>query len=347
MTPRPRSFASDNWSGIHPAVLAAMADANVDHVPSYGTDPVTARADALFKEHFGPEAEVFFAFNGTGANVVGLQSLLRPFEAIVCAESAHINVDECGAPERILGSKLITVATPDGKLTPDLVEAVAEGWGNEHHVQPKVVSITQSTECGTCYRPDEVAALAGWAHDHGMFLHLDGARLANAAAALGVPLGAFGADAGVDVLSFGGTKNGAMAAESVVTFRPEEETALRFIRKQSMQLASKMRFVSAQYNALLTDDLWRHNATHANTMARRLADGITGVPGVTLAYPVEANGVFPVLPAQVTTALQEEFPCYVWEEATGVVRWMCSFDTTEDDVDSLVETVAGLMARHG
>jgi threonine aldolase len=347
MTPRPRSFASDNWSGIHPAVLAAMADANVDHMPSYGTDPVTVRADGLFKEHFGPDAEVFFAFNGTGANVVGLQSLLRPFEAIVCAASAHINVDECGAPERILGSKLITVATPDGKLTPDLVEAVAEGWGNEHHVQPKVVSITQSTECGTCYRPDEVAALAGWAHDHGMFLHLDGARLSNAAAAQGLPLGAFGAAAGVDVLSFGGTKNGAMAAESVVTFRPEDQTGLRFIRKQSMQLASKMRFVSAQYNALLTDDLWRENAVHANAMARRLADAITGVPGVTLAYPVEANGVFPVLPPRVTEDLQAEFPCYVWEETTGVVRWMCSFDTTEEDVDQLVETVAGLMARHG
>jgi threonine aldolase len=328
MTPRPRSFASDNWSGIHPAVLAAMADANVDHMPSYGTDPVTVRADGLFKEHFGPDAEVFFAFNGTGANVVGLQSLLRPVEAL-------------------LGSKLITVATPDGKLTPDLVEAVAEGWGNEHHVQPKVVSITQSTECGTCYRPDEVAALAGWAHDHGMFLHLDGARLSNAAAAQGLPLGAFGAAAGVDVLSFGGTKNGAMAAESVVTFRPEDQTGLRFIRKQSMQLASKMRFVSAQYNALLTDDLWRENAVHANAMARRLADAITGVPGVTLAYPVEANGVFPVLPPRVTEDLQAEFPCYVWEETTGVVRWMCSFDTTEEDVDQLVETVAGLMARHG
>jgi threonine aldolase len=275
--------------------------------------------------------------------VVGLQSLVRPFEAVICAASAHINVDECGAPERFLGSKLIAVATPDGKLTPDLVEAASGGVGDEHHVQPRVISITQSTEVGTCYRIEEVAALAEWAHQRGMWLHLDGARLSNAAVFLGVDLGAFGSVAGVDVLSFGGTKNGAMGAEAVVSFRPEGKESLRYIRKQSMQLASKMRFVSAQFNALLSNDLWRANATHANQMAARLADGIAGVAGVTLAYPVQANGVFAVLPAAVTEAAQQHTPFYVWDEVTGVVRWMSSFDTTTEDVDALIALVADLM----
>jgi threonine aldolase len=342
-----RTFASDNWAGIHPSVLDAVVAANRDHVPAYGADPVTARAIALFKEHFGEDADVYFAFNGTGANVVGLQSMLRPFEAVICAEGAHINVDECGAPERFLGSKLITVPTPDGKLTPELVEAAAGGVGDEHHVQPRVVSITQSTEVGTCYLVDEIDALASWAHAWDMLLHLDGARLANAAASLGVGLGAFGSAAGVDVLSFGGTKNGAMAAEAVVSFCPAEESSLRFIRKQSMQLASKMRFVSAQFIALLTDDLWRSNADHANSMARRLAEGVSRVAGVTLAYPTEANGVFAVLPPAVTASVQEHFPFYVWDESTGVVRWMASFDTTEDDVDGLVSKVAEMMSLRG
>jgi len=343
MTGPNRSFASDNWSGVHPDVLAAIVEANVDHAPSYGADPTTTRAMQLFKDHFGDDAEVFIAFNGTGANVVGLQSLLRPFEAVICAQSAHINVDECGAPERFLGSKLIAVTAPDGKLTPDLVEGATGGVGDEHHVQPRVVSITQSTEVGTCYRVEEVTALSDWAHQRGMWLHLDGARLSNAAAFLGVDLGAFGSAAGVDVLSFGGTKNGAMGAEAVVSFRPENLASLRYIRKQSMQLASKMRFVSAQFNALLSDDLWRSNALHANRMAARLADGIAGVAGLALAYPVEANGVFAALPASVTEVVQQHTPFYVWDEATGVVRWMSSFDTTAEDVDALVALVAELM----
>jgi len=231
MTTAQRTFASDNFSGIHRDVLAAIAGANVDHAPAYGDDPVTADAVRLFRQHFGDDAEVFLAFNGSGANVVGLQSLLRPFEAVICAESAHINVDECGAPERFLGSKLIAVATPDGKLTPDLVEAAAVGTGDEHHVQPRVVSVTQSTEVGTCYTVEQVIALGRWAHEHGMWLHLDGARLSNAAASLGVGLGAFGSAAGVDVLSFGGTKNGAMGAEAVVSFLPADGSPLRYIRK--------------------------------------------------------------------------------------------------------------------
>jgi threonine aldolase len=342
-----RTFASDNWAGVHPDVMAAVVAANGDHVPAYGADPVTQAADRLFQQHFGDDADVFMAFNGTGANVVGLQSLLRPFEAVICAESAHINVDECGAPERFLGSKLVAVSTPDGKLTPDLVAAAAGGVGDEHHVQPKVVSITQSTEVGTCYRVEEVAALAEWAHGRGMWLHLDGARLANACASLGVGLGAFGSAAGVDVLSFGGTKNGAMGAEAVVSFLPTGTAGLRYIRKQSMQLASKMRFIAAQFAALLSDDLWLRNATHANAMARRLADGVAQVEGVVVAYPVEANGVFAKLPPAVTKALQAEYPFYVWDESTGVVRWMASFDTTAQDVDAFVELVSEVMGELG
>lgn len=337
-----RGFASDNWSGVHPDVLAAMGRVNDDHAPAYGDDPVTARVLSLFKEHFGPRAKVFLVFNGTGANVVGLQSLLRPFEAVICAATSHINVDECGAPERFLGTKLITVPTSDGKLTPDLVEAAAVGTGDVHHVQPRVVSVTQATEVGTCYRIEELRALAEWAHGRGMKLHLDGARLSNAAASLGVGLGALGVEAGVDVLSFGGTKNGAMAAEAVVSFLPEEETEpLRFIRKQSMQLASKMRFIAAQFEALLSNDLWRVNAAHANRMAQRLAAALNRLDGVTIAYPVEANGVFAILPA----ALRQHFPFHVWDEATGVFRLMASYDTTEEDVDEFVAVLAGEMER--
>jgi threonine aldolase len=341
------SFASDNWSGVHPEVLDAIIDANRDHVPSYGEDPLTARAVELFKRHFGADSEVLIALNGTGANVVGLQSLLRPFEAVICAETAHICVDECGAPERFLGSKLIGVATEHGKLTPELVAAARDGVDDVHRVQPKVVSITQATEVGTCYRVEEIRALADWAHEHDMWLHLDGARLSNAASFLGVELGELGARAGVDMLSFGGTKNGAMNAEAVVSFRPETHGSLPYIRKQSMQLGSKMRFVSAQFIALLQGDLWHRNATHANRMAQRLAEGIVGVPGVAVAHPVEANGVFAALPADVIEPLKRRHPFHVWEEVTGTVRWMASFDTSEEDVDALVGSVTALMAaRH-
>jgi threonine aldolase len=342
MSGNSHSFASDNWSGVHPEVLDAIIDANRDHVPSYGEDPLTARAVELFKHHFGEKAEIFIALNGTGANVVGLQSLLRPFEAVICADTAHIYVDECGAPERFLGSKLIGVATEHGKLTPELVAAARDGIDDVHRVQPKVVSITQATEVGTCYRVEEILALADWAHENRMWLHLDGARLANAAAFLGVGLGDLAATAGVDLLSFGGTKNGAMNAEAVVSFRPETHAALPYVRKQSMQLGSKMRFISAQFIALLEGDLWHRNATHANRMARRLAEGIVDLPGVALSYPVEANGVFATLPPGMIEPLQRRHPFYVWEPESGTVRWMASFDTSEDDVDALVKSVTEL-----
>ena len=340
VTPRGRTFASDNWAGVHPEVMTAINAANGDHTPSYGEDPVTEEAIGHFRRHFGHDADVLLAFNGTGANVIGLQSLLRPFEAVLCAETAHINVDECGAPERFLGSKLVPVATPDGKLTPELVDAAAVGTGDEHHVQPKVVSITQSTEVGTCYTVEEVVALAEWAHGRGLWLHLDGARLSNACASLGVGLGAFGSVAGVDVLSFGGTKNGAMGAEAVVSYLPADTVGLRYIRKQSMQLASKMRFISAQFDALLSNDLWRRNGRSANRMARLLEEKVSRIPEVKIVHPVEANGVFAQIPPPAVARLQERYFFYVWDEEESVVRWMCSFDTTEEDVKQFARFIA-------
>lgn len=335
-------FASDNWAGIHPDVLDAIARANAGHQPAYGEDPLTAEATALFKRSFGHEAQVFFVFNGTGANLVGLLSMVQRYESVICTESAHIQVDECGAPEAHLGSKLATVPSPDGKLTPELVEAVATGWGNQHHVQPRVVSVSQSTELGTSYTVDELSALADWAHGHRMLLHVDGARLSNAAAFLGAELGEFGAAAGVDVLSYGGTKNGAMGAEAVVVLRPEAASALPYLRKQSMQLSSKMRFISAQFVALLSNDLWRRNAEHANAMARRLADGVAKVPGVTVSHPVQANAVFATLPSEVAGRLQLHHPFYIWDESIGQARWMTSFDTSEGDVDEFVGRLSSL-----
>ncbi len=345
--PTDRTFASDNWSGIHPRVLEAVVAANIGHVPSYGEDPATVEALGHLRRHFGETADICLVLNGSGANVVGLQSLLRPFEAVICASGAHINVDECGALEHIAGSKLVPVATDDGKLTPDLVARAATGAGDQHHVQPRVVSITQPTEVGTTYRPDEIAALGRWAHDHAMFLHVDGARLSNAAAFLGVGLDSFGADIGIDLLSYGATKNGALGAEAVVSFVAPEDSPLPFIRKQSLQLASKMRFVAVQFTALMAEDLWLENARHANAMARRLADGMAGIEDVRIVHPVEANGVFADIPPRVAAAVQDEFPFYTWDTSRGTVRWLCSFDTTEEDVEAFVELMAEAMGELG
>jgi threonine aldolase len=335
-----RGFASDNAAGVLPEVLEAIAAANDGHAVAYGADPWTARAEARFREHFGEQAHAFLVFNGTGANVVGLRAMLRPYEAVVCAETAHLNVDECGAPEYVAGIKLLPVATPDGKLTPELVAPRLVRFGDEHAVQPRVLSITQSTELGTVYSLDEVAALAQLAHDEGLLLHVDGARLANAAAALGLPLRALTTEAGVDALSFGGTKNGLLAGEAIVLLRPALAEAMPFLRKQSMQLASKMRFFAAQFEALLTDEVWRRPAAHANAMAARLAAAVDGVPGVLVTQPVQANAVFAVIPGEATRRLQEQWRFYTWDERTGEVRWMCSWDTTPGDVDAFAAAVA-------
>lgn len=335
-----RGFASDNYAGIHPEVLAKMAEVNVGHVVSYGDDPYTAEAVERFRSLLGEHVEVFFVFNGTGANVTALQSLLRPWQNVICSQNSHINWDECGAPERFLGSKLWDVPTPDGKLTPAMIGDAYIGRGDVHHVQPKVVSITQSTEVGTLYTVDEVKAIADTTHELDMHLHMDGARISNAAVSLGVEIRETTADAGVDVLSFGGTKNGLMGGEAVVYFRPELARDTPFIRKQGMQLSSKLRFISAQFLALFENDLWRRNAAHANTMAQRLHSAVVEIPGVTITQQVQANGVFAILPGQAIAKLQDAYPFYAWDEARNEVRWMCSWDTTEEDIDAFARLVA-------
>ena len=335
-----RSFASDNNAGVHPEVLEAIARVNQGHVVGYGADPYTASAKAKFEEHFGGGIEVFFAFNGTGANVLGLQALTRPYHAVLCSDFAHIYMDECGAPERFTGCKLIPLANVSGKITLEAVRHAYHGIGDEHHVQPKVISITQSTEMGTVYKPGEVLALAEFAHERGMYLHMDGARIANAVAGLGLELRAATRDLGVDVLSFGGTKNGIMGGEAVVFFNADLARDFLFIRKQGMQLASKMRFIAAQFEALLTNDLWRKSAEHANRMARTLEQAVRGIPGVKVMWPVEANGVFAQVPRKALEKIRERYFFYMWMEEECVARWMCSFDTTEDDVKQFAEVVA-------
>ena len=327
-------FASDNYAGVHPAVLAAIAAANGGFAPAYGDDDWTLAFQERMSEVFG-DVEAFPVFNGTGGNVTALATVMRPFEAVICADTAHINVDECGAPERFAGCKLVDLPTADGKLTPELVKGALVGIGDQHHVQARVVSITQPSELGTVYTPAETVALARVAHDSGLLLHADGSRLANAATGLGVGLREITTDCGVDVLTFGGTKNGLLGAEAVVFFRRDLAERYRYVRKQGMQLASKMRFVSAQLLRLLEDDLWRQTAGHANAMAQRLAAAAAEVPGVRVAYPVQANAVFVALPAAVTERLREDYRFYTWDEQAGVVRWMCSWQTTPEDVDRL------------
>jgi threonine aldolase len=343
----PRGFASDNNSGAHPDVLEAIAAVNEGHVVAYGDDDYTAATRDRFRRHFGDDAAPFFVFNGTGANVTALDALTAPHEAVICTDVAHMHVDECGAPERIAQIKLLTVANTAGKLTPDDVRRWEESRGDEHQVQPRVVSITQATELGTVYTVEETRAIADAAHALDVYLHVDGARLANAAAALDAELREITTDAGVDVISFGGTKNGLLLGEAVVFLRPGLSGSFLFTRKQLGQLASKMRFVAAQFDALLEGDLWRRNAAHANSMARRLADAITAIDGVELAYPVEANGVFANLPAPAIDRLREALPAampfYVWDHEAGTVRLMCSWDTTPEDIDELAATLRAAM----
>ena len=334
-----RSFASDNNAVVHPEVLAAISRANAGHVIGYGDDPFTASAVLKFEEHFGEGIAVFFVFNGTAANVLSLQALARSYEAVICAESAHIYTDECGAPERHTGSKLIPLRPINGKLTVDLVKHAYHGIGDQHHVQPKVISITQSSETGTVYQPDEVRALAQFAHERKLFLHMDGARISNAATALGQTLRQATRDLGVDVLSFGGTKNGLMGVEAVVFFDKTLAENFLYLRKQGMQLASKMRFLSVQMETLLTNDLWRRNAEHSNKMAKLLEQEVRKIPQCRIVYPVEANGVFAQIPQSAIAKIQERYFFYVWNEEESVVRWMCSLDTTEEDIKQFAKFV--------
>lgn len=326
-----KHFASDNYAGIHPEVLTTLAEANVGHAPAYGADSHTQRLSAVMREHFGADAETFPVFNGTGANVIALQAILPRWGAVVCAESAHINVDEGAAPERVGGIKLLPVPTETGKLSPADIERAATDLDNPHRGQPLAVSISQSTELGTTYTAAEIAALSDTAHAHGMLVHVDGSRLGNAAAHLGTTMKSLTTDAGVDVVSLGGTKNGLMGAEAVITLR--DVPGVEFIRKHSMQLASKMRFLSAQLLALYEGDLWLRSAHHANRMAARLAERL----GNRTLYPVESNAVFATLGPEAVARARETFQFYAWPGGPGQYRLMCSFDTTEQEVDALIE----------
>ena len=344
----PRGFASDNISGAHPEVLAAVIAANEGHAPSYGADPWTARAEEVFRLAFGEAAVSFPVFTGTGANILALRAGARPFEAAICAETAHLFADECGAPEAVAGIKLLPVTTPDGKLTPELAATRIRGFGDEHSVQPRVISISNSTELGTVYSPEETRVLADLAHDRGLLLHVDGARISNAAASADASLAELVTRAGVDLLSFGGTKNGLLLGEALVVLRADLADGLEYLRMQSTQLASKMRFVSAQLVALLEGDLWLRNARHANAMASRLADAIEGIDGVELSRRPQANAVLARLERiaidELRRALPGDPPFHVWDEHRNEVRWMCSWDTTTEDVDrfaALVEGAAG------
>jgi threonine aldolase len=339
-----RSFASDNNAVVHPEVLEALRRANDGHAVGYGTDSYTDSAVGKFRDEFGSDVAVFFVFNGTAANVLSLQALTRPFHAVLCPEFSHIYMDECGAPERFTGCKLVPLPAPGGKLTVETVASAYHGIGDQHHVQPRVISITQSTEMGTVYTPAEIEALARFAHEREMFLHMDGARISNAVAAQQLTLRQATRDLGVDVLSFGGTKNGLMGAEAVVFFRPELAEDFAFVRKQGMQLASKMRYLAVQMEALLTKDLWRRNADHANRMARLLEQQVKKIPRVRIVYPVDSNGVFAQIPRAAMKKIQDRYFFYVWNEEESVARWMCSFDTTEADVREFAEFVSAVVS---
>lgn len=338
-----RGFGSDNFSGVLPEVLKALIDANYGHEISYGGDQYTEKAISKFKQVFNDDIEVFFTFNGTGANIVGLASCLNSFNSIICAETAHIHVDECGAVEKLTGCKILTLPTFDGKLTKELIEKYMHGFGFEHHSQPGAISITQCTELGTVYTPEELKEICDYAHSFGLYVHMDGARIANAVAYLDVDIKEITVNAGIDVLSFGGTKNGMMFGEAVIFFNKELARNTKYIRKQSMQLFSKMRFIGAQFDAILTDNLWLRSAKHANNMARLLAKEVENIPNVKITQEVESNEVFAIIPRSVIEDLKEQFFFYMWDENASEVRWVCSFDTTENDIMRFVVLLKSLI----
>lgn len=340
-----RGFASDNNSGVHPAVIEELVSVNRGHVVGYGGDPFTEKAYTMLRKELGSEAEIFFVFTGTAANVLGLAGVARSWNSVLTASTAHIEGDECGAPEKFAGCKVLTVDTPDGKIRPELLKRHMHGFDFEHHSQPAVISISQVTEMGTVYTVDEIKALAGYAHSYNMLLHMDGARLANAAVSLGLPFRAFTTDAGVDILSFGGTKNGMMYGEAVCFLRPGITSGFKFLRKQGMQLASKMRFIAAQYIAYLTGDLWKECAAHSNTMAKELEKRLREIGGVTITQKVESNGIFIIMPPEVAERISKEYFFYSWNEQLSEYRLMTSWDTTLDDVNQFADLLAIMMSE--
>ena len=340
-----KSFASDNNSGVHPQIMQAIIDANQGHAFGYGADDWTDKTDVIFRQIFGEDVQPYYVFNGTGANIVALQALTRSFQSIICAATAHIYTDECGAPAKATSAILQPVSTPNGKLTPKLVAQELGGLGVEHHSQPKVISISQSTEMGTVYTVEELKALCDYAHDRDMFVHMDGSRLANACAHLGVGLRELSLDCGVDVLSLGGTKNGMMIGEAVISFCPDLNRSLLFLRKQSAQLYSKMRYLSAQFTAYFKDDLWLQNAKHANAMAQYLADKLRILQGVHFTQKVEANSLFLILPEEVIDRITEDYFFYMWNEITSEARLVCSWDTTPSDVDDFTDLLKTILLK--
>jgi threonine aldolase len=340
-----RGFASDNNAGVHPAIMKALNEVNTGHTIAYGDDPYTFRALQLLQNIFGPRSSVYLVFNGTAANVLGLDTLTQPYHSIICAETAHINVDECGAPEKFTGCKLLSISTENGKLTVESIKKHMHGFGFEHHSQPGIISVSQTTEMGTVYTPAEIKVLSDFAHSYNMKLHMDGARISNAAVSLGLGFKEFTADAGVDVLSFGGTKNGMMYGEAVVFFDSELAVDFKYRRKQGMQLASKMRFISAQFIAFLENDLWKTNALHANQMAEILFHKVKNIKEIFVTQKVQANGVFVILPEKIVRELQDEYFFYPWDEGRSEYRWMTSFDTTVDDVERFVEKLKVLLNK--
>lgn len=339
-----RSFASDNNSGVHPSVMNAVLEANDNHAVGYGDDPWTEKATRKIREVFGNDADPFFVFNGTGANSVALQAVTRPFNSILCAETAHINVDECGAPGRMTGCAIVAIPTPDGKLTPELIKPRLHNFGVCHHSQPKAVYISQVSELGTVYTIKEVKAIAELLHAHDMYLHMDGARLANACAYLQCTMKEITVDAGVDILSFGGTKNGMMMGEAVISFRPEITENLPYYRKQSAQLASKLRYLSAQFVPYLENNLWLENARKANSSATRLAQILGRYPQIRFTQKVESNQLFFTLPAEAVKKLQEKYFFYMWNEESNEARLVTSWDTTDEDLAEIEQTLKEIFA---
>ena len=337
-----KSFASDNYSGIHPEILEAIHEANLHHQISYGDDEITFETLQLFENYFG-NTDVLYAFNGTGANVIALKCCTLAFQSVICSEYAHILVDECGAPTQSIGCTLLPVKTSDGKLTPELIQPFLHRIGNVHNTQPKVISISQSTELGTVYTIDELTALCNFAHLHNMYVHLDGARISNAVAALGVSLKEATVDCGIDIMSFGGTKNGLMIGEAVLIFNDDLKTHAPYYQKQSAQLFSKNRFIAAQFKALLSNDLWLRMANNSNKMAQILAAKVKDLPGVKITRKVDANAVFVIIPEKVIEPLRKLYPFYEWDAQTHEQRWMCSFDTTAEEVDEFVDKLKGLL----
>ena len=345
VTPAKRGFASDNAATVHPRVLESIAAANAGHAFGYGHDPYTQQVERRLAAALGaPEASVFFVFNGSGANVLSLRAALRPWEAAIVSGNAHLHTDEVGAPEAMAGVKLLIAETVDGRVTLDGVRRLVERPNDEHAVKPGLLSLTQATELGTLYSLDELRELGDLAHAHGLRVHVDGARFANAAAALGISLPELVRAAGIDLLSFGGTKNGLMVGEAVVVFDRELVQGMLHLRKQTLQLASKMRYIAAQFDGLLQDDLWLQNATHANAMAQRLCDAVSDIDGVVVKRRPAANAVFAILPPAVRDRLLQEFDFYEWDDVTGEVRWMCSWDTTEADIDEFAAAVRAAAA---